>query len=44
MVRKDTVREERVEQGDYPRLRRGVIINLGDEHDSETEIEEPDNE
>jgi len=53
LVKKDLVTKRMEEdQGDYPKLRRGVIINVGEDHDSEarnvlrhqTETEESDNE
>jgi len=53
VVKKDLVTKRMEEnQGDYPKLRRGVIINVGEDHDSEarnvlrqqTETEESDNE
>ena len=52
VISKDPFIQINEDQGDYPRLRRGVIINVGEDHDSEarrasrqqTEIEEPDNE
>ena len=51
--RKDPIIEHKEDQGDYPKLKRGVIINVGDERDLDvkkdvgkegTEIEEPEDE
>ena len=53
IIRKDPVIQRNEDQGDYPKLKRGVIINVGDERDLDVkkdsgkegaEIEEPEDE